>query len=331
MSTSNAKWTEDDDLFLRRHHGAMTLAEVARQMGRTHGSLRARVTQLGIAKKVLWSAEEEQRLRDLYTAAGRDGVLKLTEFARSIGREKGNVSRKAKELGLPTNLRRKVVEQRKLRPDTRKYQGAEALAAARSAMMKERHAAIGHPMKGKRHTQEALVRISRASKASQMMLSPEEKSDRALKAMKTRDANGKGPPQVARGSWKAGWREIGGKRNFYRSRWEANYARYLQWLKENGQIVDWQHEPETFWFEAIRRGVRSYKPDFRVWENNGRSDLHEVKGWMDSRSKTCLQRMKKYHPQERVVLIDGSQYRDIRLKVMRLIPEWEDSARDTHE
>ena len=56
-------------------------------------------------------------------------------------------------------------------------------------------------------------------------------------------------------SWKAGWREIGGQRIYARSRWEANYARYLEWLRANGSIAKWEHEPETFWFEGIKRGT----------------------------------------------------------------------------
>ena len=40
---------------------------------------------------------------------------------------------------------------------------------------------------------------------------------------------------------KAGWREIGDKRCYFKSAWEANYARYLQWLKENGRIIDWEY------------------------------------------------------------------------------------------
>ena len=91
-------------------------------------------------------------------------------------------------------------------------------------------------------------------------------------------------------SCKSGWREIGGIRKYYRSRWEANYARYLEFLKVNGEIEKWEHEPETFWFEGIKRGVMSYLPDFRVTEKNGDIVFHEVKGWMDARSITKIKR-----------------------------------------
>ena len=204
---------------------------------------------------------------------------------------------------------------------------------ALSLNAKERIAKNGHPrgMLGKKHTEQFKAKMSEITAAAWKSKGEGERQAILDKRYASSIARGThGARQSARGSWKAGWREIGGRRNFYRSRWEANYARYLQWLKELGEIKDWAHEPEIFWFEAIRRGVRSYKPDFRVWEKDGTSCLHEVKGWMDSRSKTCLSRMAKYHPSQNIVLIDGPQYRAIRRKVMFMIAGWEDSSRDSH-
>lgn len=120
----------------------------------------------------------------------------------------------------------------------------------------------------------------------------------------------------------AGWREIGGVRKYYRSKWEANYARYLEWLRSRGDISNWEHEPKTFWFEAIRRGVRSYLPDFRVTENGGAEVYHEVKGWMDPKSKTKLKRMAKYHPTVKIVVIDKKAMASVST-LARLIPGWE--------
>lgn len=124
-------------------------------------------------------------------------------------------------------------------------------------------------------------------------------------------------------SCKAGWRDIGARRIYFRSRWEANYARYLQWLKDIGHIREWEYEPQTFWFEGIKRGARSYLPDFRVTENSGSVTYHEVKGWMDDRSRTCLKRMRIYHPNVRMLLIDAKAYRSIVRKARLLVPGWE--------
>ncbi len=321
-------WSDEDIGQLIEMHGVFSLRQISDKLGRTPGSIRGMITRLGIKKIVLWTDSEVRRLVEVYEAAGNDGIVELGQLSFELGRSKANVCRKARQLGY-TNLRRKIVENRKVKIN--KYESVEELKSAFSKRMKKMIEERGHPrgMAGKKHSPEALEKISAASKATALAMSEDRKSEIVMKAMKTRHANGTDHRQVyQRGSWKAGWREIGGKRNYYRSMWEANYARYLEWLKEGGHIVDWKHEPEVFWFEAIKRGVRSYKPDFRVWENDGTSCLHEVKGWMDARSKTCLSRMKKYHPSEKVIVIDEKQYRAIRLKVMRLVSGWENSDRD---
>ena len=122
---------------------------------------------------------------------------------------------------------------------------------------------------------------------------------------------------------KAGWREIGGKRKYYRSRWEANYARYLEWLRLNKQILDWHHEPHTFWFGGIKRGVVSYLPDFRVIEMNANVVYHEVKGWMDPKSATKIKRMAKYYPSVKLIVIDSKGYKALAKSVSSFVLGWE--------
>lgn len=87
----------------------------------------------------------------------------------------------------------------------------------------------------------------------------------------------------------------GGKRpdleyGYFRSKWEANYARYLTQLG-----IEWQYEPKTFWFDGIRSGTVNYTPDFYI---PAEDVWHEVKGQWDSKSKTKLRRFKRYHPDE---------------------------------
>lgn len=110
---------------------------------------------------------------------------------------------------------------------------------------------------------------------------------------------------------------------FVRSAWEANYARYLNWLIQIGQIQKWEYEAETFEFVGIKRGSRFYTPDFKVTNADGSVEYHEVKGWMDPKSKTKLKRMAKYHPRVKVILIDKPTYRDIFKQFGRRIPGWE--------
>jgi hypothetical protein len=110
---------------------------------------------------------------------------------------------------------------------------------------------------------------------------------------------------------------------FFRSSWEANYARYLNWLISLNQLLRWEFEPDTFEFHTIKRGSRFYTPDFKVFENDGRYAYHEVKGWMDPKSQTKLNRMAKYYPNEKVILIDKVAYRSIEKQMKNAIPNWE--------
>lgn len=111
---------------------------------------------------------------------------------------------------------------------------------------------------------------------------------------------------------------------YVRSVWEANYARYLNFLVRHGKIFKWEYEPDTFWFESIKRGIRSYLPDFKIWEKETANPYYvEVKGWMDDKSKTKLARMKKYYPKVRVVLFMKEEYKELK-KISSLIPGWED-------
>lgn len=119
---------------------------------------------------------------------------------------------------------------------------------------------------------------------------------------------------------------------FFRSKAEANYARYLNFLR-----IKWQYEPKTFDFAKIRRGCVSYKPDFYLPEEDR---WIEVKGWFDAKSKTKLKRFKIYYPEEykklTVVLqsrkaigvvaglgIPYEDYRKIARQVKEYIVHWE--------
>jgi hypothetical protein len=120
-----------------------------------------------------------------------------------------------------------------------------------------------------------------------------------------------------------GWRTIGENKKYYRSLWEANYARYLEWQKKHGYIKDWKHEPKIFWFLEIKRGCRSYTPDFHVICNDESTYWVEVKGWKDSKSATKLKRFKKYYPEEKMLYVDSKWFKKNNPKMRIIIPTWE--------
>lgn len=110
----------------------------------------------------------------------------------------------------------------------------------------------------------------------------------------------------------------------FRSSWEANYARYLNLLKRMGVVEWWEFEPETFWFDGIRRGVMSYLPDFKVkYKGDPILEYVEIKGWVQKKDGTKWKRMKKYHPHIKLTVIKAKEYYAIRDKWSASIPEWE--------
>jgi hypothetical protein len=195
---------------------------------------------------------------------------------------------------------------------------AKEISERNKAWIKEN----GHPKgaTGMKHTEKTKKVLSEKSKSMWENMSEEMRDAFSKRA----SINGnKTTMNRSNASWKADWREIGGYRKYYRSRWEANYARYLEWLKVNKQIIDWKHEPDTFWFEGIKRGVMSYLPDFKVTELNMSIAYHEVKGWMDARSITKIKRMAKYHPTVKLIVIDSKAYKSLEKKAKLFVKGWE--------
>lgn len=152
-------------------------------------------------------------------------------------------------------------------------------------------------------------------------------------------------------------RPIGVRGIRFRSKMEANYAAYLEWLLSIGQIAGWKYEPTMFWFTpqcpplpkrktkqawvwtnpahlgltGISRGRTTAVLDFSVdWrqkptERDGRSIVGgyvEVKGYFDARSKTLLDRVRRYFPDMRLDVIDSKQMAALKRQVGGIVPGW---------
>jgi len=158
-----------------------------------------------------------------------------------------------------------------------------------------------------------------------------------------------------------GVRIIGHREIYFRSRWEANFARVLQWHKVNGHpfngifVSAWNYEARIFWFDlerarvanrlygtklrGIRAGTVNYKPDFKVtgapepeddieWDHDKMIDpeeidkWYEVKGYFERKDRTKHERMKKYHPEIDLTLIASQWFKQNRI-YRSLISSWE--------
>lgn len=102
---------------------------------------------------------------------------------------------------------------------------------------------------------------------------------------------------------------IGGKTHYFKSSYEIQYAYWLESLRLKGKIKDWFYELDTFWFDGVKRGCVSYKPDFKIIDLQGGLNYVEVKGYMDSKSATKIKRMGKYHPDIRLTVLEADWFK----------------------
>lgn len=151
-------------------------------------------------------------------------------------------------------------------------------------------------------------------------VTPEQKEARKLKQRATKIKNGTLNPMINQKNPYS--RTKSGKRKdlnniFFRSAWEANIARYYNYIG-----VKWEYEPKTFIFDNVTRGSVSYTPDFYLPEED---KWIEIKGWMDSKSKTKLKRFARQYPEEykKLELIQQKEYNEIKRKMSGLIKNWE--------
>lgn len=91
---------------------------------------------------------------------------------------------------------------------------------------------------------------------------------------------------------KKGERKIGGNLISFDSSYEANFARFLQHLKEKGEILAFVKNTTKFPFsetvdlsQVCKTGTiqRSYTPDFLVFYPDWTYTVFEIKGWMNKR------------------------------------------------
>lgn len=252
-----------------------------------------RICGISTKKQNTFSAYDIEFLRLNYEKIVDSGGLEA--LSSKMGRTKQFLSRQAKKLGLTKYGRPRTQESYK-----------KGVISFKKWIDKN-----GHPkgFKGYRHTDKAKSLISKSSKK---MWENKSDIDRVSATLRGIEFARRYSVLPKKRSWKQAWHEIGGKRHFFRSSWEVNFAKYLEFMKQHKKIIDWQFEPEVFWFFGIKRGVRSYLPDFKVFNNDGTHAFYEVKGWMDPKSKTKIKRFKKYHPKENLIVVDSKAYASLK-------------------
>ena len=287
--------------------------KVGAEFGIRGSSVHERLQNIGAQKPMNFITEQDRDLiRAEYSAA--DGEVDLTRLAKSLGRSRQTLCKEAASMGLTNRNRPK--------PSSASTRGIPRWGAP--GLPAHPRGALG--LKHSDETKRAIGVNSRKTWAHFIatgtgQMSEEARQRRSDRSTARADIANRGSNRYSR--TRKGYREDLGD-HFFRSSWEANYARYLNLLIRMGVVVSWEFEPETFWFEKIKRGVRSYMVDFKVqYANESKPTYVEVKGWMDPKSKTKIARFRKYYPQHRLEIVGEKEYRNIKACWASSIPLWE--------
>lgn len=91
---------------------------------------------------------------------------------------------------------------------------------------------------------------------------------------------------------------VGGKKCYFRSGLEYQWALYLEFLKHAGEICDWQFEKKLFNFQGFgyENGPFMYRPDFTIIDKQGNVFYQECKGNHDGATNAKFQRVAKCYP-----------------------------------
>lgn len=269
--------------------------KTAAEVGLCGQSVHERLSRLGVIKKMnLWTASDDEVLVREYKA--HMDANTLDELALRLGRTKQFICRKARALGL-TDMRNRVI--------------ADKTRERLSDSAKTWIAHKGHPRGylGHKHSDETRSKLSLASRSSwsdpNSKVNSAEFRQRMSDNLHERKMNGSIRTYSNKGDYPV---EIGGNDYVFKSSWEVEVAKRLHELCLDGFILDWSYESRHFNFDDMKRGTRSYCPDFEVKRLDGSVFYIEVKGWKMERSMKRIRMFQERYPDVELYIIDEKEY-----------------------
>lgn len=297
-------FTEEEIAFLRENYPQRGKRWCCEMMDRSEASIRQRAYKLGLRQDRASPFFQDWQAR---AAASKVGKKRPGHSAYMKARFTSNPTYKAETVARMHEGFRRAMQQSEYRAKTiARITSAENLAKAAASQQRPDLRAT-HSANGKhRWTDNADFRAKAMAR-----FQSQENRRRLSKQMTDRltsQANVYSRTQ-------SGKRNINGREQFFRSKWEANVARTLDF-----QGRRWEYETKTFWFEKIKKGARSYTPDFYLPDENL---FIEVKGWWDAKSLTKKKRMAKYYPEIKIEYWDSQMYRALERQLSALLKDWE--------
>lgn len=285
----------DDNTLIELYKKHGNVWKVGVEVGLSGQQVYSRLKKMGIVKRInLWTKADDEVLKEKYITYKTANNLDV--LAKELGRTKQFICRKARALGL-TDRNNKVMSERarkKISDNTKRY-------------IKEK----GHPKGnlGHTHSKETRAKLSSASKKlwanPNSIVNSDSFRQRLSDNLHNMKMNGKINVFSIRGDHKV---VIDSKDYTFKSSWEVEVAKRLQALVDNGYILEWQYESKHFDFQDMKRGTRSYCPDFDV-ELIDRTHLYiEVKGWEMPQSMKRIEMFRERYPEVKFYLIDKKEY-----------------------
>jgi hypothetical protein len=301
-----------------------------------------------------WTDEENQLLRLNYASKGKHWC------ARQLSdRTPNSIVAQARKLGLAADpnskyfkdwqARAAASKRGRSRPDSRErlkklWEQGRVPQPVFTAERREKHAETmrawharhGNPNKGKSLSDETRQKMSVASQRmwkdpefGAKMRTPERRAKRRQTSSENWIRSGRANENAYSRCRRGRRADLG--EMFFRSGWEANYARILNLLKEENEIYHWVFEPNTLPFPVDSRPF-SYTPDFMVWRSDDRDHCYveyvEIKGQMDDLSKLKHSHMEQFYPNVKIRIIEEKEYRNLEMAFSPRIEKWEfDSSR----
>lgn len=297
-------WTQEDVAFLREHYPDKGKVWCCNAMNRTEASIRQQAYELGLRQNPKGQFFREWQSR---AAASKVGKKRPGHSAFMRQRIHANPALRMKMTAAMHGGAAKAMQNPEYKAKVlARLASPENLAKAGAAQQRPELRAI-HRANGKRRWAENDAFRAKTMKRLQGQEHRKEHSRFMTERLKAQTS--------AYSRTQSGKRNINGREQFFRSRWEANIARVLDF-----QGRRWQYEAMTFPFDKVRRGTRSYTPDFYLPDE----DLYiEVKGWWDAKSLTKKKRMAKYHPGIKIEYWDSKMYRVLERQLSSIIKDWE--------
>lgn len=313
------RWSQDEEEFIIKYYGTMSVKDMAGELNRSESSVRNRayelrkrgfeVNSIKPYKLPEWSTAEDLFLMDNHE------FLTLKELSAELNRSVLYIQDRLRELNIKKGSPKKSpVIIPCTNPDCLSIAKPNSKTCSYECTIKLRNQKYPNKAQleklyssGKSLTEIAdryklsygttlrlferyMIERRNLSEAQHINWSGSKGNKARNKAQKTKTANG------TLITPRSGYSKSGKRKDlgvYVRSTWEANV---LRWLSFEG--IEWDFEPETFFFENIKRGTRTYTPDVRFYPKDSCPLWLEVKGYLRPQDRTKIKRFKKYYPDE---------------------------------